>query len=122
MLLDSNILIYSITNEHKALLAPYIYAVGNSVSLLTKLEVLGFHRLQEPEKTLFAEIFERLEVLPIDEETVDAAITLRQQKSMTVGDAIIAATALRYDLPLVTRNTADFKWIDGLVLVNPFEG
>ena len=121
MLLDSNILIYSITKEHQALLAPYVYAVGNSVSLLTKLEVLGFHRLQDVEKSLFSEIFDRLQVLPIDEETVDAAIALRQQKSMTVGDAIIAATALRYELPLVTRNIADFKWIDGLALVNPFE-
>ena len=34
---------------------------------------------------------------------------------------IIAATALEHDLSLVTRNTDDFQWIEGLTLVNPFE-
>lgn len=34
-------------------------------------------------------------------------------------DAIIAATALVYDLILITRNTADFKSIDGLKVVDP---
>ncbi len=34
-------------------------------------------------------------------------------------DAWIAATALRYDLPLVTHNLADFKIVEGLELVTP---
>jgi len=38
---------------------------------------------------------------------------------MSLGDAIIAGTALAYDLTLVTRNTEDFQWIDGLSLLNP---
>ena len=39
---------------------------------------------------------------------------------MTLGDSIIAATALRFDMPLVTRNTSDFLHITGLHLINPF--
>ena len=35
-------------------------------------------------------------------------------------DAIIAATALEYDLTLVTRNVDDFKHVENLKLVNPF--
>ncbi len=35
-------------------------------------------------------------------------------------DAIIAATALEYDLTLVTRNVDDFKQVESLKLVNPF--
>ena len=38
---------------------------------------------------------------------------------MSVGDAIIAATALKYHEILVTRNTADFNWIDGLKIIDP---
>ena len=38
---------------------------------------------------------------------------------MKLGDSLIAATALEHDLSLATNNTKDYKWIDGLVLINP---
>ena len=41
---------------------------------------------------------------------------------MGTADAIIAATALEYGLPLVTRNADDFKHIAALELMNPFAG
>jgi predicted nucleic acid-binding protein len=42
-------------------------------------------------------------------------------RRMTLGDAIIAATALVHDRTLVTRNIGDFLWIAELTLINPFE-
>jgi predicted nucleic acid-binding protein len=39
---------------------------------------------------------------------------------MGLADAIIAATALVHQLPLVTRNVDDFKHVAGLEIVNPF--
>ncbi len=38
---------------------------------------------------------------------------------MSVGDAIIAATALTYQETLATRNIDDFEWIETLNLINP---
>ncbi|NMG09218.1 twitching motility protein PilT [Brasilonema sp. UFV-L1] len=40
---------------------------------------------------------------------------------MSLGDAMIAGTALAHNRTLVTRNTADFIWIAELQLLNPFE-
>jgi hypothetical protein len=40
---------------------------------------------------------------------------------MTLGDALVAGTALAYNLTLVTRNAKDFNWITGLSVLNPFE-
>jgi predicted nucleic acid-binding protein len=51
---------------------------------------------------------------------IQQAIVLRQLRKMSLADAIIAATALAPDLPLVTRNVDDFKHIAGLKLINPF--
>lgn len=56
----------------------------------------------------------------MDDEVIELAIQLRQQKKMKLGDAIIAATAVAYNIPLVTRNEDDFKHIPGLDLRNPF--
>jgi len=40
---------------------------------------------------------------------------------MALGDALTAATALVHGLTLVTRNTGDFEWVEGLSLHNPFQ-
>ena len=58
--------------------------------------------------------------LALDEENIQRAIQLRQQRSMKLGDSIIAATALEYGVALVTRNEGDFKHIAGLQVINPF--
>ena len=40
---------------------------------------------------------------------------------MSLGDALVAGTALVHSLTLVTRNVEDFQWIQGLSLLNPFD-
>jgi len=45
---------------------------------------------------------------------------IRKVHKIKLPDAIIAATALIYNLTLITRNAKDFKNIDGLKIVNPF--
>jgi toxin FitB len=52
---------------------------------------------------------------------IDAAVGLRRQRKMSLGDSLIAATALAQGLTLVTRNIRDFQWIETLDLLNPFE-
>lgn len=64
-------------------------------------------------------------ILPLDSETVlvwgEMIATLEKQgRPMPILDSLIAATAIRHNLTLVTRNTRDFAHLD-LVLVNPFE-
>jgi predicted nucleic acid-binding protein len=45
---------------------------------------------------------------------VNLAIGLRQQRKMSLGDALIAATALEHNLTLATHNEGDFSWVPGL--------
>lgn len=119
-LLDSNIIIYAAKPEY-AFLQTFIEENSPAVSAVSQIEVLGYHRITEPEKVLFTEFFAAADVLPISGATIEKASELRQVKKLTLGDSLIAATALIYDLTLITNNTADFDWIDGLKLFNPLK-
>lgn len=57
----------------------------------------------------------------IPDRALEKAVRLRQIKKMSLGDSLIAGTALVHDLTLVTRNTDDFAWIASLNLLNPLE-
>lgn len=119
LLLDSNIIIYS-TNPLYDSLQAFIAQYDCCVSLISKLEVLGFQNLQEKDKKILEDFFETAEtIIPISDSIIEKAIQLRQQRKMSLGDAIIAATALEYDLTLVTANTKDFNWITSLNMTNP---
>ena len=59
------------------------------------------------------------EILPLSLTIAEQAASLRQQRRMGLGDAIIAATAMTHGLALVTHNTEDFRWIGGLELLDP---
>ena len=88
-------------------------------SAISVVEVLGFHRLTKEDRVHFEEFFRASRVLPVSDEVVEAAVRLRQTRRMSLGDALIAGTALVYNLTLVTGNTDDFSWVDRLRLHNP---
>lgn len=119
MLLDSNIIIYASQPEHTQI-RQFISEIEIVVSAVSYVELLGYHRLIEESRLHFEEFFGVVELLPISQAVLDRAVTLRQMRKMTLGDAI-AATALVYGLTLVTRNIEDFQWIAELTLINPFE-
>jgi toxin FitB len=116
---DSNLIIYSSQDEFK-FLKPIINQNDTYVSEISKLEVLGYHQISLIDKNYFESQFALLKIIPIDKSVIDTAIDLRQRKKMSVGDSIIASTALLYDYELHTRNTSDFSWINRLRIVNPF--
>lgn len=119
MLLDTNILIY-IAQPGGETLQAQIATASPAASLISRVEALGFHRITAEESARLDKVFAWVEVLPVGDAVAEAAILLRRVRRMKLGDALIAATALLYDLPLVTRNEEDFKHVTGLRVVNPF--
>jgi toxin FitB len=118
MILDSNIIIYSIKREYEPL-ASYLRTNVEilHVSAISMVEVLGFHRLNQQEKQDFEIFFRLITVLDMSAEIVLEAIRLRQQRKRSLGDSIIAATALLHNLPVLTNNTTDFADIAGLTVI-----
>lgn len=120
MMLDSNILIYAALGESPEIIT-FVKDNEPAVSDISRVEVLGFHKITQPEIQFLEAFFLSSRVLPIDETIILRAIDLRQKRKIALGDALIAATALTHGLTLVTRNTKDFKWIDSLTLIDPLK-
>src|SRR5690606_8993164 len=91
-----------------------------AIASVVQIEALGYPGISESEDKAIRKLTASSLIYPLDDEIIERAIMLRRQRRMKLGDAIIAATALEYALPLVTRNTDDFKHIDGLRLIDPF--
>ena len=118
MLLDSNIIIYAFQSKFQRLQV----VVDDSdacCSAISRLETLGYPRLSEQEKNYLQKCFNTITVFSVTDAVIESAIALRQQKNMSLGDAIIAATALEHHHTLATRNLKDFDWVDGLKVVDP---
>ena len=120
ILLDSNIIIYATQPEHSFLLEMmrdrYVF-----VSTITKVEVLGYHKLTTTERSSLENFFRNTFQLPVTAPIIDRAIHIRQKRKIGLADSLIAATALVHSVLLVTRNTVDFIWIPDLQVLNPFQ-
>ncbi len=119
-LLDSNIIIYSIEPGYQYL-RDFLKNQNFCASIISKIEVLGYHKITFDEKENFSKIFNALELLPIDENIIEQFIALRQQKNILLGDSLIAATAIIHNNTLLTANEVDFKWVPNLKVNNPIK-
>ena len=119
-LLDSNIIIYLGTDK-AAQIENMLVDKELNISVITKVETLGYHKLSDKEKKFLNMLFDRINVIPLDEDIINSAIHLKQHRKTSLGDALIAATALTKKLTLVTNNIEDFENIKGLKLINPLK-
>ena len=121
ILLDSNIVIYAAQPDYDGLRQLISEHEAAAVSVVSLIEIFGYPELDEEDNGIFQEMLRKVRILRLDENIVIRAIRLRQQRRIGLGDSIIAATAMEHDLILLTRNTRDFRWIDGLYLQDPLE-
>jgi predicted nucleic acid-binding protein len=135
-LLDTNIPSEMSKPRPEPLVARWLHDVPQRLVFLSVISITeivrGITRQQDPlqQKRLQAwfdiqirEWFD-LEILPITESIAEHPGKLigsgdRTGRPMSLADAIIAATALQYNLSLVTRNIRDFEG-RGIDLVNPW--
>ena len=87
-----------------------------TVSFVTYIEFLGYKDISQFSKDFIA----LANVLEINKSIIDTCIEIRKLQRIKLPDAIIAATALVYDLIVITRNASDFKNITGLQVIDPY--
>ena len=114
LLLDSNILIYLSRGQ-----IGIIEIIQNYnklfISVITKMEVLGFPFKSDNERKQTEKIVSLFEVIHTNNEIAEAVIQFRKKKKIKIPDAIILATAKSIKASILTANSADFKGIDSTI-------
>jgi predicted nucleic acid-binding protein len=85
-----------------------------TISIISKIELLS---LPNTPKDIIDFVREAL-VISLEENIIDKTIDLRKKYRIKLPDAIIVATALIYNLTLVTHNIRDFQSIKRLNVVD----
>jgi hypothetical protein len=86
---------------------------------IVHIESLGYPSIRSIEEQRIRELLATLTTIPLADTIIEIALKLRQGKKMSLGDSIVAATALESNSQLWTVNTKDFEHIDGLDILNP---
>lgn len=123
-LLDTNILIYYFNDD--PVVQPIFEEIqaGDAVGFycpISWVELLCYPDLSEAEANLIREFLRTLSCVSLTESILDRAAQIRRNYRVRLADALIAACALVEGCTLVTRNIEDFRRVDGLNIVNPFE-
>ncbi len=120
ILVDTNILIEIYRNN--TLIIDAVKKIGQdniAVSDITCAE-LYFGARNKSELHVIANDFKKLEILHIQSEISKNAVKLVERYTLShkldLPDALIAATAIYYKLPLFTLNVKDFVFIEGIQL------
>ena len=119
MIFDKNVLIYL----SKFMLKPdRIFGNDDAISIITKIEALGFKFQNNEKHKLLLAICGELKVIPLTDFIPEKTIILRRNYRINLAEALIYATALVTNVPLLTNSIKDFKSIDRSVeLINPFD-
>ncbi len=102
-LLDTNIILGIIKGNNDAIallktmdLSCYAY------SSITRMELLGFTRITPHEIGIINELLNNMLQIRVDEGIENQTILLKQQYQIKLPDALILATAIIYNLELIT--------------------
>jgi len=91
------------------------------VSEISRVEVLGYHGLNDADQMYFLDVFDYVSIITPDQPIFDEAIEIRRRYKLKLGDSIIAATAIIHNLDLYTRNVKDFKRVGGINCIDPIK-
>ena len=114
ILVDTNILLYLLSGNdtiEQILQGKTIY-----ISFITELELLGFRNISEKEEKQIHNLLNDCSIISMNNQLKEKYIDIRKTHNLKLADSIIAATAITFDLPLITADK-QFKNIKKLKLI-----
>jgi len=123
-LLDSNTVIDYIGRQHPDKGRQWLNNIIDdeiNVSIITEIEVLSYNPDKGDNYQVLVDFFDVANIFELTGNVVSKTIQIRQKQRIKLPDTIIAATALVNNLTVISRNTKDFRNIEGLEVINPYE-
>src|SRR3954463_4351070 len=102
LLLDTNTVMYLIKGDEKVLRLIDKKAVA--VNFIVEIELLGWKSITSALEALILDLIKDVRYFDYSHRVKQRTITLRQKHNLKLGDAFIAATALEFDLTLVSAD------------------
>jgi len=119
ILIDTDILIDTSRRVNEAVLClqQLEQQATLSISVITEMElVIGCRNKKELQ--ILERFLSRFEILDLDKQVSDLALKLLKQYRLSHGlliaDALIASTAIAFNIRLITKNQRDYRFIAGL--------
>ncbi len=107
-LFDTNIVI-ELINNNKINFSKEQLEINFLISIITELELLSSGNLTGAEENAIKELLSSIYIINIDEEVKEKTITLRKKYNLKLPDAIIGASAIAQEIPLVSNDKVFVK-------------
>jgi len=112
--LDTNIILYLLHGDET--IAELLNGKQLFISFISQLELLGYPELHADERLKIKQFLNECTIIDINEGIKQTAIEIRSLLRIKLPDAIIAASAIFYDLPLISADK-DLKKVKNLGLI-----
>lgn len=113
IVLDTNIILYLLAGNQE--LFSILNGMELYVSIITEIELLGFHGLSQNDKFRINDFLADCIIINLNSEIKNVCIDLKQKSKYKTPDALVAATSLYLQIPLITADKG-FEKIDNLDL------
>ena len=121
---DTNIAIYYLQQQFPVLAERFIDELLSkempTISVISEIELLCWRTATEKDLNVLRDFIHDAFVIELEQSIKEKTAEIRKMYKIKLPDAIIAATALVYNLTLITRNVNDFKKIDELRIIDPY--
>ncbi len=113
-LVDTNVLVSLLEGNRKA--SATLEGKTLFISFITEIELLGVPGITEAQQSVIADVLKEIAIIGFSETIGRRTIAIKQRKKVRVPDAIIAATSMELDIPLLTADK-DFRNIENIACI-----
>lgn len=114
ILVDTNIILHLLKGSN--VLSKTLQGKNLQISFITELELLGFPGISKSHEEEILLILDYCAIIPMNNRIRDKYIDITRKYQFKLPDAVIAASAITLDIPLITEDKG-FKKISELNLI-----
>jgi len=120
-LIDTNAIIEYLENKLPNASTQFIDGLDMQLSIISKIELLAWPKATANQLETLEGFLSVSTIFRLSDMVERATIEIKRVNGIKLPDAIIAATAISNNLTLITRNVSDFKKIEKLKWLNPWD-